>query len=248
MALRAYAEGALFAEALGDEPSRVLALHGWARRGSDFRLSLTGMPALAVDLPGFGASPAPNSVIGAKGYAEALAPLLTELTSPMVLVGHSFGGRVAVEIAVSHPERVSSLVLTGAPLARLGPPTRPSVSYRALRALHKSGLLSEEKMEGIRARRGSADYRAASGVMRDILVRVVNESYESELEAIRVPIELIWGADDREVPVAVAETAMGIIGSSGGSATLEVLEGVGHMVPVQAPEALRGAVERALSR
>ena len=60
MALRALADGALFAEAYGDGSPRVLALHGWGRRGNDFAASLAEFDALAVDLPGFGATPAPS--------------------------------------------------------------------------------------------------------------------------------------------------------------------------------------------
>ncbi|MGA7097354.1 MAG: alpha/beta hydrolase [Acidimicrobiia bacterium] len=246
MALRAYADGALFAENLGDEPSQVLALHGWGRRGSDFRQSLKGIPALAVDLPGFGASPPPPTVIGAEGYATAMTPLLGHLADPAVLLGHSFGGRVAVELAAAHPGRFSRLILTGVPLVRIRPPARPSAGFRALRALHKTGVISDDRMEEIRRKRGSADYRAATGVMRDILVKVINESYEPSLETIKSPIELIWGAEDAEVPIGVAERALEIVRNSGGTATLQVIDGVGHLLPLQSPESLRVPVERAL--
>jgi pimeloyl-ACP methyl ester carboxylesterase len=78
--------------------------------------------------------------------------------------------------------------------------------------------------------------------MRDILVKVVNESYESQLSQISNPVRLIWGAEDTEVPVAVAQAAQPLIEE----ASLEVLPGVGHFVPVQAPDALRHAIEDAL--
>jgi pimeloyl-ACP methyl ester carboxylesterase len=103
-------------------------------------------------------------------------------------------------------------------------------------------------MESIRRQTGSADYRAATGVMRDILVRVVNESYESELQAITAPVSMVWGAADREVPVSIARAAAELIGSRGREVELEILEGIGHFVPVEAPDALRGAIVRALAR
>jgi pimeloyl-ACP methyl ester carboxylesterase len=99
-------------------------------------------------------------------------------------------------------------------------------------------------MEVARRRYGSADYAAASGVMRGVLVSAVSESYEGELSALRCPVHLLWGADDPEVPVVVAERAREIIGAN--LATLEVLEGVGHHVPIQAPARLRAAVEAML--
>ena len=248
MALRAFANGALFADATGSGPPRVIALHGWARRGADFRQVLEGLDALAVDLPGFGASPPPEAVIGADGYATVLAGLLDGMDRPPVLVGHSFGGRVAVCLAARYPDRVGPLVLTGAPLLRLGPGRQPSLGYRWMRALNRMGMVSDGRMERIRQEKGSADYRAASGVMRDILVKAVHESYEPQLKALKSPVSLLWGEADSEVPVEVARRAVEMITGAGGEAELEVLAGIGHFLPVQAPNALRRAIDGALAR
>lgn len=103
-------------------------------------------------------------------------------------------------------------------------------------------------MERRRRRHGSADYRAATGVMRDVLVRVVNESYEEELAGLDLPVHLLWGADDREVPVEVGEKARNLIARGGAEVELEVLDGVGHHVPIRAPEATRRAVDQMLER
>ena len=238
MALRALSDGALFAEGYGDGPPRVLALHGWGRRGSDFGPSLADFDALAVDLPGFGATPAPEAVLGAEGYARLVAPVLDDFQAPPVVVGHSFGGRIAVCLAAAYPDRVGSLIISGAPLVRLAPGRKPSPTYRLLRFLNQVGLIGDVRMEEIRRSRGSADYRAATGVMREILVKVVNESYEEELAGLKSRVILLWGEDDDEVPVAVAERSLRIIRQAGGSAELEVLTGVGHLVPTQAPEAI----------
>jgi pimeloyl-ACP methyl ester carboxylesterase len=110
------------------------------------------------------------------------------------------------------------------------------------------GVLGDERMERLRQERGSADYRAASGVMRDVLVKVIHESYELELQALRSPVTLLWGSADREVPIAVANRAAEVITSAGGRVELEVLDGVGHLVPVQAPDPLRRAIDRALAQ
>ncbi|HEX6287342.1 MAG TPA: alpha/beta hydrolase [Acidimicrobiia bacterium] len=243
MALRSFADGALFAEVYGSGPPTVLALHGWGRRGSDFAKSLEGLSGIAPDLPGFGASPVPREPIGADAYADIVVEILDSFDRPPVLVGHSFGGRVAVCLAAKHPGRVGDLVLTGVPLIRLETGRRPPAVYRLVRWLNSIGLVSDERIEREKKRRGSADYRAADGVMRDILVKVVNESYEGQLGRIDKRVHLLWGADDTEVPVSVAEAASALLSNS----KLEVLPGVGHFVPLQAPGELRHAIDVALA-
>src|SRR5439155_342890 len=152
-------------------PPAVIGLHGWGRNRADLSQALVGLDALVVDLPGFGASPPPAEAWGAAGYAQAVIPVLKECPDPAVVLGHSFGGRVAVCLAAQHPARVRALVLTGVPLLRRVGVRRPPFRYRVLRSLHHAGLLSDQRMERARSRHGSRDYRAASGVMRDVLVR-----------------------------------------------------------------------------
>lgn len=246
LALRSLVNGSLFAEAVGVGQPRVLALHGWGRRGSDFAHSLAGFGALAMDLPGFGATPPPDAAIGAREYASLLLPVLDEFDAPPLVVGHSFGGRVAVCLAAQHPGRVAGLLVTGAPLLRLASGKNPPLAYRIARSLNRYGLVSDRSMETMKRKRGSADYRAASGVMRDVLVKVVNEDYRDELSGLANPIHLLWGGDDREVPVAVAHEAAKLVAESGGIASVEVLEGVGHMLPIQDPDSLRVAVGKML--
>ena len=242
MALRSLLDGALLAETFGEGTPRVLALHGWGRRGNDFAQALRGIPSLAPDLPGFGASPPPDSVYGAAEYAKVISRALGLFAEPPVVVGHSFGGRVAVCLAAGNPGLVGPLVLSGVPLLRLGPNPKPSWSYRLARMGNRVGLLTDERMERLRRSRGSADYRAASGVMRDILVKVINESYQEQLGRIPHRVRLVWGSDDREVPVQVAEAAGRMLPNS----QLEVLEGVGHFVPSEAPARLNAIIREEL--
>jgi pimeloyl-ACP methyl ester carboxylesterase len=246
LALRTFADGAVFAETFGEGRPVVLALHGWGRRGADFKESLAGLSALAVDLPGFGASPPPTSVMGADGYADIVAPLLDEFDDPPVLVGHSFGGRVSVCLAARFAAKVGPVVLTGAPLLRISTTQQPSVAYRVARKLNQWGFVSEERMEDRKRRSGSADYRAATGVMRGILVKTVNETYEQEVTQIRSSVTLLWGALDREVPLEVARKALVLMSDAGVAASLEVIDGVGHHVPMEAPAELRRLIDSLL--
>ncbi len=235
-------EGRLFGRRLGPGPPRVVALHGWGRDSSDFVEALSGLPALAVDLPGFGASPAPGEPIGAAGYLEHLDPVFDHLRQPVVLVGHSFGGRVALAAAVARADQVGGLVLIGVPLLRAGTRSRTRPGYRAIRLAHRFGLVSDAQLEQARRRYGSPDYRAAQGVMRQVLVRAVNETYEHELSRLAVPTRLVWGTDDREVPVTVARRAMGLIPD--GLAELVEVPGGGHHLPTTHPGVVREVVTR----
>jgi pimeloyl-ACP methyl ester carboxylesterase len=229
----------VFGERWGSSPPRVLAFHGWGRTRADLQAALGDLAVIAVDLPGFGSSPPPQEACGAAGYAGAVAPLLDHIEGPALLVGHSFGGRVAVALAARHPERVAGLVLTGAPLLRRGGRrARPVFRFRLARAARRLGVLSDEQMEAVRRRHGSADYRAARGVMRDVLVTVVNESYEDELSRIAAPVTLLWGRDDSAVPVEIAERAEALLDQ----ARLIVVEGAGHDLPTRRPDTLRDAV------
>ncbi len=244
--LRAYGDGNLFGEPYGRGPVRVIWLHGWARRGQDFavaanELAQRGVASVALDLPGFGSSPPPASAGGARHYADLVMPALREIgDGPFVLVGHSFGGTVACVVAAQHPEVVRSLVLTGAPLLRT-PSTKSSPgAYRALRWLHARRLVSDARMEAARQRYGSSDYRNVTGVMREVLVTSVNESYDDELARLDVPVTLLWGEDDREVPLEVATRASALMNTTH---TLHVLNGVGHLLPTEAPGDLARVVE-----
>lgn len=243
--LKAFDRGRIFGSVHGLGRPNVLALHGWARTSADFDAVLDGLDAVALDLPGFGATPAPAEAVGAAGYADAVAPVLAEMAGPVVVVGHSFGGRVAVHLAAAHPESVAGLVLSGVPLVR--PPgatsRTPAAAYRLARALHRRGLLGDARMEARRRRHGSADYRAATGVMRGVHVRVVNETYEEQLGAIACAVELVWADDDAEVPPAVARAALALLAD----AELSIVAGAGHLTPLTAPAALRAAVERRLA-
>lgn len=236
--LRAYGDGSVFGEPYGEGPVRVIWLHGWGRSAQDFAaaandLALQGIASVALDLPGFGASPAPSVAGGARMYAELTTPVIREVgDGPFVLVGHSFGGTVACVMSANHPELVRALVLTGAPLLRV-PSTRSSpVAYRLLRWLHARKLVNDQRMEAARQKYGSRDYRNAAGVMRDVLVASVNESYEEELSRLTVPVTLLWGEDDREVPLEVATRASARLTTTH---TLQSLRGVGHLLPTDAP-------------
>ena len=235
MPLRALTDD-LFGEVTGDSP-RVLALHGWGRDRTDFAAVLEGIDSIALDLPGFGASPAPTGPWGAHEYAAAIAPVLAHFDAPPVVVGHSFGGRVGVCLAAAgHP--VAGLVLAGVPLLRRSSAAKPRLGYRFIRWAAGVGILPEARLEAARRKYGSADYRAAEGVMRDVLVRVVNETYEAELGTLDVPVRLLWGKDDTAAGAWIVEEALDLLAADAGAT---IVEG-GHDAVFEQPELLREVI------
>lgn len=223
----------------------MVALHGWGRDHRDFRNALSGYPHLLVDLPGFGVSPPPAGAWGAADYASCIAAVLDERgpAEPAVVLGHSFGGRVAVCLAASRPELVQAMVLCGVPLLRAPGAAKPPLFYRLGRKAHRMGVLSDHRFEAMRRARGSGDYNAATGVMRKVLVRVVNESYDAQLAAVGCPVALLWGSADRAVPPGMIEKARRLLTAP---VTAEIVDGAGHDVHLQAPDRLRAMVENVL--
>jgi pimeloyl-ACP methyl ester carboxylesterase len=109
-----------------------------------------------------------------------------------------------------------------------------------MRRIH---VVPESTLERARNRYGSPDYVAAEGVMRQVLVRLLAERYDEPLSALRCAVELVWGDDDKEVPLSVAEA----VASAVPGAVLTVSHGAGHLTPLSAPDSLRQAVDRALA-
>jgi len=242
--LQAFAQGALFGERYGAGAPFALCLHGWRRSGADFRdvlgpdTSGEALDAVALDLPGFGSAPPPPGPWGSPEYADALSPVLDEL-GPVVVLGHSFGGRVAIQLADRRPDAVRALVLTGVPLLPpAGGRRRPRPAYRAVRTARRLGLVGEERLERARRRFGSEDYREASGVMRSVLVKVLGERYEEVLGRLQLPVDLVWGELDTAAPLEAATRAAALVRD----ATLQVVAGGDHLLPVTAPSVIRAAL------
>jgi pimeloyl-ACP methyl ester carboxylesterase len=163
---------------------------------------------------------------------------------PLVVVGHSFGGRVALRLAARHPELVTELILTGVPLTRMTAPKRVPVAFRIAKILHARRLIPEATMERYRRKYGSSDYRAARGVMRDILVKTVAEDYLDDATRVSAPVTMVWGEHDAPAPVAAAEKALGYFPH----ATLRVVPGASHLLEGNLEEAVKDAVTSALAR
>ncbi len=245
------------AEIVGDlrpgGPDLLLLLHGWQRTSADWGPVLAeihgGCAALCLDLPGFGRSLPPVYAIGSAGYAEAVAGAVKEFAiqkgfERIFAVGHSFGGRVAIQMGAREVGTFAGLVLAGTPVLRRQPSAKPPLLYGLIRNWARRGVLPASALDWARRRYGSADYNSAGGVMRDVLVKVVNESYLAELAACSMPVELVTGELDTAAPPDAAMAA---------SAQAEMVEavvvaGAGHMLPLTHPKEIVAALERIQKR
>lgn len=243
-------DGELLAERHGDSSFSVVALHGWGRTRADWNPVLSGLDAIAIDLPGHGATQAPATAWGSPQYADhVLAALDRELDGEdrkIVLLAHSFGGRVGIHMAAHRPELFSRLVFTGVPFIRPTGSGKSPALFRVAKRLHRLGLLPDSAMNHYRERYGSADYRDAHGIMREIFVKVVNENYDAEIATVadaQIPMDLVWGSEDTAAPLS----ANAVVADRVPSAQLEVINGSGHLLDGPLRGALITAVKKAVA-
>ncbi len=236
------------------EGAPLLMLHGWGATAELFAPLLNalqpGRTLIVPDLPGFGATPQPPVAWSAHEYATWTLALLDRLgVERCDVIGHSNGGRIAIVLAAQHPHRVRHVVLTssaGIPPHR-GVRQRFAVgTYKALRGVERSSVFPAPLRTAARRRadrRGSEDYRAATGVMRATLVRLVNQDLRPLLPRIAAPTLLVWGDHDTETPLANGREMERLIPDAG----LVVFEGAGHFAYLEQAQRFCRVVDSLLS-
>lgn len=249
MALKSFLGGKLFAElnfpSLSTSEPLIVFLHGWGRSKSDFSTFYNDRNSIAFDFPGFGSSNDLEQIYDAHTYAIDISNALDELTpdalsNGVILVGHSLGGRVAACLGTSRPDIVKGIIFIGAPLIRYSSNIKSPLKFRIAKKLNKLGLLSGEKMEENKKKYGSIDYRNASGLLRESLVKIINESYEPELSDLKCPVTFLWGENDTAAPVETAYDSEKFVPSSLG---VEVVIGATHDVHIEHPDSFRDRIE-----
>ena len=114
--------------------------------------------------------------------------------------------------------------------------------------LNKWHFISNDLMERERRKRGSADYRAAEGEMREVLVKAVNEDYGDALDDLAssgLPVAMVWGEHDTAATTAMAERVRARIGTK---ADLVVVPGSAHLLDDGLVAALRTAIDTTAAR
>ena len=227
--------------ALGEGDSLpLLLLHGF---GADLNTWMFTQPALAdgrqavaLDLPGHGGSAKQLDHVDADSLAAIVGHALNALgIERLHLVGHSMGGGIAISFALREPERVATLTLISS--ASLGPEinaafidgfVRAARRREAIEALnllvHDPALVSRTMIEDV------LRYKRLDGVP-EALAAVAEEwfpggrqrvSLGDAAAALKLPVQIIWGREDRIIPVAHAEALASRL-------PVHILEQTGHL-------------------
>ena len=214
----------------------VLMIHGWGANlelleplaqileDLDYRLYM-------LDLPGFGASaepPAPYTIFDYAAFCVAYLDL--HRLEQVHYFGHSLGGRIGLILGSDHSDRLKSMVLSNSAGIKARQPLSSQLRLRVYRSLRKglrrlgAAPIAEYLRGRYNKRYGSPDFQAASGVMRETLVKVVNQDLLPNAYRVNVPTVLIWGDADTETPLWMGEKLENAIPD----AALIVHEGAGH--------------------
>lgn len=223
---------------------RLVLLHGW---GADLHSFDSVAPLLSAnfqvilaDLPGFGRSSKITKTWGVLDYAYLVEKFLDHLDlKEIFLLGHSFGGSVAIYLA-SFSRRVKKLVLADSSGVR-----QKSLWLRLRIIIYKIFKFGVPLpyQESLRKLLGSIDYKSA-GPLRQTFIKVVNEDLRYLLPKISIPSLLIWGEKDEVTPLKEAELIKaGIAGSQ-----LHVFKEGGHFPQLERPEEFSQVVSQFLAK
>lgn len=206
----------------------VILLHGWGQNIAMMQPlgdNLMNCRVTIIDFPGFGESKKLETCYTIEDYSEELKKIIEELKiKNPILIGHSFGGRVAIHYSAYN--KVSKVILLGSPCIRK---VRKNLKEKILKTIKKMPLMDKI---GEKAKKyiGSADYRNATPVMRETLVKVINRDLSEEAKKINCPVLMIWGSLDIDAPLEDAQEMEKIIKDCG----LVVLDGYTHYAYLEA--------------
>lgn len=238
----------------------LLMLHGWGGSADSFdmlieeleagELEAKGYRIIVPDFPGFGKTEAPDEVWDVNRYRDFVFKFMDVLEiERFFLLTHSFGGRVAIKMAVAFPERIRKMILC----ASSG--IKPKLKWK--RKIFKSFAMFGKSIFSLPLLRnfagfmrkilyklvGSGDYAKLSGFMKKTFQNVISEDLTSLLSDIQVPTELVWGTLDHKTPLSDGK----IMETKIPHARLHIFEGVRHGVHKEVPKKIVAIVYRFFS-
>ena len=225
----------------GQGPLLVL-LHGWGSNvdlfDGIFRFASKKYHVVGMDMPGFGKSDEPTEPWEVSDFVDFVIKFVKELCpeeKEIMFLGHSMGGRVIIKMIGTKSEeelgfKIPRVILTDSagikpvPSANQSSRTKRYKRYKAI--LTKTGIAKAfpGTIEALQKKFGSADYAAASPVMRASLVKVVNEDLAPYMPKLTMPALLIWGDKDTATPLSDGQKMEELMPEAG----LAVIPGAGH--------------------
>lgn len=188
----------------------ILILHGWGLSGDKYKnlvflLRHEGYLVFTPDLPGFGKEPLINKNMNLSDYVDFVDKVVdrNDLNN-FIIIGHSFGGRVAIKYAYLYPQKVSKIILTGVPIVRnssFGRRVAFILAVAGNKIFQKLPKLKKILQKVLYSLIGEWDYYRA-GMLRETLKNIIVEDLLVYLKKIKNPTLLVWGEDDRITPVS----------------------------------------------
>ncbi len=229
----------------------IVILHGWGLSASRFNalgdaLTKKGYKVYIPDFPGFGDAPPPTRPFTLADYAAFLSDYInSKKLQSVVLIGHSFGGRVSLKYSMGNPDVLRGLILTGTPgftpIAR-----RKLIAFILFAKIGKfffSIWPLNHLQEKIRLWYywlvGAREFYRAEGTMRETFKLIVKEDLLVPMKAVHVPCLLVWGGLDQITPVWIAQKMKSTIAKS----KLIIIPEKDHGVPFKEPEVFVSHIE-----
>lgn len=232
----------------------VVILHGWGMSSFYWlpiskKLAQNNFRAIAIDLPGSGESSAPKAVWGNDEYADFILNFLNQIgIEKFNLIGHSFGGALAIKIAAGHPEKVNKVILCDAAFIR-----GERLNFRQKISKFLAGIAPGfiKKLPGhqylekaVYRLAGVTDYYQSSGIMRDIFKKVINEDASDLAAQIKKSCLIIWGEKDLATPLSDGIILNNLVMGS----QLKIIPEVGHNPYRKKPDEFFEAVREFLNK
>jgi pimeloyl-ACP methyl ester carboxylesterase len=217
------------------EGKPFLILHGWGASSFSWmrfvdEMAGKGFKLIIPDLPGFGKTEMPKTVWGVGEYADFIIALIDKLNlSDFYLLGHSFGGGIALKIAIEKKIKPLKIIFCDAAVVR---EERLNLRQRISKFLSNIGskIISKDSrvyafFEKIAYRlAGNYDYYRANPLMKEVFKKVIGEDLTHLLPKVDVPSLIIWGEDDQFTPVEDGVLFQQEIDDS----ELKIIKGAGH--------------------
>lgn len=230
-------------EKLGpDTKTNVVLLHGWGTNIKTWGPVLSEiskkLKTYAIDFPGFGESDKPDESYTVEDYSKIVYEFINRLNlEHVILVGHSFGGRVIIKLVGKLGYKPDKIILVDSAGIKPKKKIKTKLKELTFKFIKKCANLFLGKAKAKRIidkyknKMGSEDYKNADDTMKEVFKNVINEDLRQYLPNINVPTLLIWGDRDLDTPVADAKIMEELIPNAG----LAIINGTGHFSFLENP-------------